>query len=183
MKHDQLSTWNILCEFRRQDVRQWIDQLVNQGFLRLVDQEFFNKPGKFQIVRVTEEGRRLLAGDATPKLTRPPKQAGAQTPTSALDSWEGVDRGLFDALRQLRREEAQLRAVPSYIVFGDAALRDMARRRPSTVERFLEVHGVGQKKAADFGTQFVACITKYCREHGIAMDIDAPVLDQDRVMN
>jgi ATP-dependent DNA helicase RecQ len=174
MKHDQLSTWNILCEFRRQDVRQWIDQLVNQGFLRLVDQEFFNKPGKFQIVRITEEGRRLLAGKVTPTLTKPPKQLSAQTPASVVDSWEGVDRGLFDALRQLRREEAQLRAVPSYIVFGDAALRDMARRRPSSVERFLEVHGVGQKKAADFGTQFVACITTYCREHGVAVDIQSP---------
>jgi hypothetical protein len=38
----------------------------------------------------------------------------------------------------------------------------------------LEVHGVGQKKAADFGTQFVACITTYCREHGVAMDIQPP---------
>jgi ATP-dependent DNA helicase RecQ len=174
MKHDQLSTWNILCEFRRQDVRQWIDQLANQGFLRLVDQEFFNKPGKFQIVRVTDEGRRLLAGTVTPTLTKPPKQLSAQTPASVVDSWEGVDRGLFDALRQLRREEAARRSVPSYIVFGDAALRDMARRRPSTLERFLDVHGVGQKKAGDFGTQFIACITTYCREHGVAMDIQPP---------
>jgi ATP-dependent DNA helicase RecQ len=169
--HDRLSTWGILSEFRRQDVRQWIEQLVNQSFLCLVDQEFFNKPGKYQIVRVTEEGRRLLAGEATPTLTKPAKQISAQMPTSVLDSWEGVDRGLFDALRQLRREEAVSRGVPSYIVFGDATLRDMARRRPSLIERLLEVHGVGQKKAADFGQQFVACIANYCGQHGIALDV------------
>ncbi len=169
--HEQLSTWNILGDFRRQDVRQWIEQLLNQGFLCLVDQEFFNKPGRYQVVRVTDAGRRLLAGEATPVLTKPPKEISVQTPTSLLDSWEGVDRGLFDELRQLRREEALLRDVPSYIVFSDASLRDMARRRPSTVERFLEIHGVGQKKAADFGQQFVERITTYCRQHAVAMDI------------
>jgi ATP-dependent DNA helicase RecQ len=169
--HEQLSTWNILGGFRRQDVRQWIEQLLNQRFLCLVDQEFFNKPGKYQVVRVTEAGRRLLAGEATPVLTKPPIEISVQTPTSVLDSWEGVDRGLFDALGQLRREEALLRGVPSYIVFSDASLRDMARRRPSTVERFLEVHGVGQKKSADFGEQFVSCITTYCRQHGIGIDV------------
>jgi ATP-dependent DNA helicase RecQ len=56
-------------------------------------------------------------------------------------------------------------------VFGDATLRDMARRRPSTLERLLDVHGVGEKKAADFGQQFVGCIASHCRQHGIAIDV------------
>jgi ATP-dependent DNA helicase RecQ len=162
--HEQLSTWNILGEFRRQDVRQWVEQLVNQGFL--------SRDDEFHIVRVTDSGRRLLAGQLPPTLMKPLKEARAQTPSSVLDSWEGVDRDLFDSLRQLRREEAAHRAVPAYIVFSDATLRDMARRRPSTVERMLEVHGVGQQKAADFGQQFVDCIVAHCRRHGAAMDID-----------
>ena len=45
---------------------------------------------------------------------------------------EGVDRGLFDDLRALRTKLAAERGVPPYVVFGDAALRDMARRRPSS---------------------------------------------------
>ncbi|MEX2309316.1 MAG: DNA helicase RecQ [Pirellulales bacterium] len=186
--HDQLSTWGILSEFRRQDVRQWIEQLVNQGFLC--------KDGEYHLVRVTQAGRRLLAqnrrglahiaesseqnvpvplsadgSEIGPMLLRPAKQHRAQSPAAILDSWEGVDQGLFDALRQLRREEAIRRAVPAYIVFGDATLRDMARRRSSTVERFLEVHGVGQQKAADFGPQFVDCIVAYCQPHELSMDV------------
>ena len=62
---------------------------------------------------------------------------------------------LFDALRQLRREIAAERAVPAYIVFGDATLREMARQRPSTLPALLEVRGVGQQKLADFGEQFI----------------------------
>jgi ATP-dependent DNA helicase RecQ len=161
--HDQLSTWGLLSEFRRQDVRQWIEQLVGQGFLC--------KEGEFHTVHVTAEGRRLLAGQHTPTLLRPAKQTRTATRAAHLDSWEGVDRALFDTLRQLHREEATQRSVPAYIVFGDATLRDMARRRPSSLKTFLEVHGVGQKKADDFGRQFVECITSYCEQHGVAIDV------------
>jgi ATP-dependent DNA helicase RecQ len=155
----------LLSDFRRQDVRQWIEQLIAQGFAC--------KEGEYNIVRVTDDGRRLLAGESTPTLLRPTKEAGKTRSGAAADSWDGVDRELFDSLRQLRREVATERAVPAYIVFSDATLRDMARRRPSTLEQFLTVNGVGQKKAADGGQQFVAHIAGYCQQNGIAMDVDA----------
>ena len=104
-------------------------------------------------------------------MLRPAKESRSASSAAILDSWEGVDHELFDALRQLRREEATLRGVPAYIVFSDATLRDLARRRPSSVERMLEVHGVGQKKAADFGEKFVEFIATYCRQHDVAMDV------------
>lgn len=161
--HDRLSTWNILDEFRRQDVRQWIEQLVSQ--------EFLCKEGEYQIVRVTDKGRQLLARQVIPTLLRPAKESRSRASAAMVDSWDGVDRELFDALRTLRRDEATARSVPAYIVFSDATLRDMARRRPSSVEHFLEVNGVGQKKAADFGEHYVNCITTYCRQHRVAMDV------------
>jgi ATP-dependent DNA helicase RecQ len=161
--HDKLSTWNLLGDYRRPDVRQWIEQLVNQGMLR--------KEGEYHVVQVTAEGRRLLAGELTPTLLVPAgKGAKPQAAGAAADSWEGVDEGLFDSLRQLRREEAAERGVPAYIVFGDASLRDMARRRPSTIERMLDVHGVGRQKLADFGEHFVAHIVEYCQAHDVEMD-------------
>jgi ATP-dependent DNA helicase RecQ len=161
--HEQLSTWGILSEYRRQDVRQWIEQLVNQDFL--------GKDGEFHVLRATDKGRQLLAGDVRPILTRPTKELRLQTPASVIDSWEGVDHQLFDLLRQLRREEATRLGVPAYIVFSDATLRDMARRRPSSVELLLDVRGVGQQKSADFGPQFVECIVAYCRANGVPMDV------------
>ena len=123
---------------------------------------------------MTNEGRRLLAGEITPTLSRPAKRLALFAAVDA-DSWEGVDRDLFDALRQLRAR-SQPRTVPAYIVFGDATLRDMARHRPSTVERFLDVRGVGQQKAVDFGELFVNRIVTYCREHELEMDVRPEVL-------
>jgi ATP-dependent DNA helicase RecQ len=162
--HNQLSTWGLLGSFRKQQVRQWIEQLAGQGFLR--------KEGEFNVVRVTDEGRRLLAGKATPALLRPVKDVGGKSASPPVDSWDGVDRELFDALRQLRRDEAAERGVPTYIVFSDATLRDMARQRPSSLEGLLRVKGVGQKKLTDFGKHFVERIASYCEQNGIGMDIE-----------
>lgn len=161
--HDQLSTYGLLKEFRRQDVRQWIEQLVAQGYLL--------KDGEYHLLRVTPKGRELLSGDATPTLLLPTKTGRTSSAAAEAESWEGVDHGLFDALRQLRRDEATRRGVPAYIVFGDTTLRDLARKRPSTVEAMLDVHGVGQQKSADFGEQFVACIVDYCEQHGLSTDV------------
>ncbi len=73
--------------------------------------------------------------------------------------------GLFEKLRQWRRELSLQRAVPAYIVCGDVTLRDLARRRPGNLKQLLEVHGLGEKKLADFGETLLETITNYCREH------------------
>jgi ATP-dependent DNA helicase RecQ len=161
--HNELSTWGLLRDFRRQDVRQWIEQLVGQGFLR--------KDGEYHTVSVTDEGRRLLRAECAPTLLRPSKTARSRGRETAADSWDGVDRELFDTLRGLRREVASERGVPAYIVFGDATLREMSRQRPSTLPGMLEVRGIGQQKLTDFGQRFLDCITSHCREHGLEMDV------------
>jgi len=51
---------------------------------------------------------------------------------------------------------AEERGVPPFVVFGDASLRDMARRRTQTEEEFLKVPGVGERKLADTGPLFLA---------------------------
>jgi ATP-dependent DNA helicase RecQ len=168
-KHDQLSTWGILSDEGRRNVRDWIEQLVGQNYLE--------KVGEYNVLNVTPEGRQLLRGEAKPRLLKPKKTSkkqrdGQPAAGVAADSWEGVDRGLFEALRELRHENAAARQVPAYIVFGDAALRDMARRRPSTREGFLEVKGVGVKKCEDYGEVFVQCIADHCREHQLSMDVE-----------
>jgi ATP-dependent DNA helicase RecQ len=87
-------------------------------------------------------------------------------------SWEGVDRGLFDALRELRSGIAAEQGVPPYVVFGDAALRDMARRRPSTADAFLQVRGVGEHKRQQYGRAFVEAIVAYSADRGLPLDVE-----------
>jgi len=88
--------------------------------------------------------------------------AYTKTPTLPVDP---------KALREQRSLIATKKRVPAYVVFGDAALRDMARLRPSTEDRFLEVKGVGQKKAKQYGQVVLETITTYCTNNHLTMDI------------
>jgi ATP-dependent DNA helicase RecQ len=152
--HDQLSTYAILAEHDRKDVRAWIEQLV--------DQQYLEKTGEYSVLCVTPEGRRLLRGELTPQLLKPAGRPRRESKVSAA-SWEGVDRGLFEALRVWRRQKADERGVPPFIVFGDATLRDLARRRPSSRDALLSIHGIGEKKCAEYGHDLLTEISAYGR--------------------
>jgi ATP-dependent DNA helicase RecQ len=164
--HDQLSTFGLLRDASASTVKGWIAQLV--------EQEFLTKTAEYHQLQLTPAGREILRGNGQPQLLRPAQRQ--RTPKSAADSWEGVDRALFDALRNLRSNMAAEHGVPAYVIFSDAALRDMARRRPTTIEKFRLVKGVGERKAADLGPTFVEAISAYCREHDLSVDVAPPVV-------
>lgn len=163
-EHDKLSTYGLLQGDSIRSVRMWIEQLVGQRYLA--------KVGEYNVLRVTESGRTLLRGEAMPKLTRPDADEKPDRPKRArrADDWEGVDRGLFESLRALRREKAEAAGIPAYIVFGDSSLREMARHRPSSMDRFRLIKGVGEKKCQDYGEAFTQHIADYCQQEGLTVD-------------
>jgi ATP-dependent DNA helicase RecQ len=152
--HDQLSTYALLADDRLRDVRDWIEQLV--------DQDYLSRSGEYKVLGVSPRGRRVLRGEETPLLLKPaaPTKPARQS-KAVIESWDGVDRGLFEILRELRLAKSRELGVPAFVVFGDASLRDMARRKPTGLAAFLDVHGVGEKKCADFGEEFVAAVVHH----------------------
>ena len=164
-RHDELTTHGLLAEHARGAVHDWIEQLVGQGYLA--------KVGEFNVLNLTETGWRVLKGQGHPRLLKPAPKAAKSSKVAkvAKDSWEGVDEGLFEALRDLRRTLAGRKGLPAYLVFGDRALREMARNRPSTPEALLEVKGVGEKKRRQYGKIVLAAIRDYCVAHGLDMDL------------
>ena len=166
--HDQLSTYGLLKEHPKSHVQDWVEQLASQAYLKRVAV----RSGDFQVLAVTPEGWQVLRGEVTPHLLRPAekKTKAARGTRTETASWEGVDRGLFDVLRGVRRQLATERNVPPFVVFADTTLRDLARRRPSTLEGFRHAHGVGDKKTADYGAIFTEAIRNHCAEQGQSTD-------------
>jgi ATP-dependent DNA helicase RecQ len=162
-RHEELSTYGLLADQDKRVVHDWIEQLVGQGYLA--------KEGEFDTLGITEQGVQGLKGDQIPRLLKPTKRPTRQAKVTQ-ESWDGVDRDLFEALREMRSSIASKKRVPAYVVFGDAALRDMARLRPSNKERFLEVKGVGQKKAKQYGKVVLETITSYCTQNNLTMDVE-----------
>ena len=149
--HQNLTSYGALADAGEGTVRGWIEQLAAQ--------EYLEKTGEYNVLHVTRKGRELRRGAHSPMLAKPAKRRKkAKVDT---ESWGGVDKGLFEVLRGLRRAMAAERGVPAYVVFGDAALRDIARRKPVTLDAFLACHGVGQSKCREFGEAFTAAIREY----------------------
>ncbi len=71
------------------------------------------------------------------------------------------DRGLFETLRALRKQIADARGVPPYVVFGDVSLTAMASTLPRSRVELLAIPGVGEKRLADFGDQFIEAIAQW----------------------
>ena len=159
-KHNSLTTYGLLKDSTRSAVRDWIEQLA--------DQEYIERVGEYSVLKLTEKGRLVLKGLGQPLLLEPAKKKPAPKPFSERPSWEGVDRELCEELRRLRRELARETGVPAYIIFGDATLRDLARKKPSTPGALLLVSGIGMKKLEQYGERILErirkCSAKKCRE-------------------
>lgn len=157
--HDRLATYGALVSFDTRAIRDWIEQLVQQGYLE--------KTGEYNILVLTPKGLDARKGGETPALTRPqearPGKYSARKPLfpGTQDTRGVIDRNLFDALRRLRRATAEELEVPPFVIFSDATLRDMVRRQPTTLAELLNVSGVGQKKADAYGEAFLEKIREF----------------------
>lgn len=161
--HDMLSTYGLLGEYSKHTVHDWIEQLTGQDYIE--------KYGDYNVLTITEKGREVLKGQQTPRLLKPAIRK-TKAPKAIKDSWEGVDKELFETLKNLRSIIAGKKKIPAYVVFGDAALRDMARKKPSSLKTFLTVKGVGEKKCKKYGKIFTAAIKDHCFEHSLDTDTE-----------
>ena len=155
--HHKLSTFGLLPLASVTEVRGYIEQLAGLGLLQQDGHEY-------PVLALTPKGLELLK-DATrcPDLTlarqRPRSKAAPYARSRAeAESWQDVDRALFDRLRSVRLEIARSRGVPPYVIFHDATLREMARLRPTSIDALLAVKGVGARKADDLGEMFLTAI-------------------------
>ncbi|MGE0043065.1 MAG: DNA helicase RecQ [Vicinamibacterales bacterium] len=148
--HQDLTVFGLLKDASVDEVRGYIDQLLAHGLLQQTDDNY-------PVLRLTEDGVALLKDPgAAPDLSlarqkKPEKGRLPRRSKVESESWEGVDRELFEALRAMRLEIARERGVPPYVIFHDTTLRELARLRPTTMEGLQHVYGVGAKKAEDLG--------------------------------
>jgi ATP-dependent DNA helicase RecQ len=152
--HDQLSTFGLLRDIDAKKLTNLVYQLVEQGVL---DRTSTDRP----LLKLNAGSWEVLRGERHVRLTMP-RERVVKASAPEADAWAGVDRELFESLRQLRRTLAAERGVPAFVIFGDTTLRDMARRRPQAPAEFLAVHGVGQQKLKTLGERFLAHIRAYC---------------------
>lgn len=149
MNFTKLSTYGLLKKHSEKDIVHLIDFLIAEGFADL-------KGDQYPVVILNEQSKMVLMGE------RKVWKRKMMTTEKIV-----VDDELFERLRKLRKRIAEQEKVPPFVIFADSALKDMSRRLPTTIDQFLMVKGVGQKKAEAYGDLFLSTIRAFIEEKGI----------------
>ncbi|GAB3499826.1 DNA helicase RecQ [Curvibacter fontanus] len=155
--HEQLSTFGIAKEAGESELRAVLRQLIAIGAVAV-------DGGMFNTLRLTDGSRAVLKGEvkvqlresvATPTAKRS-RRAGALAPAAqAL----GVDDQVrYINLKTWRAEVAREHNLPAYVIFHDATLAEIARRRPQSLEDLQGISGIGAKKLEAYGADVLRVV-------------------------
>lgn len=145
---DQLSTYGLLREESKDSLQCYLDRLTELGYL-------FTE-SEHRTLRVTQQSDEVLRQGKAVELMKKVQAQPAKAPSSP--SAQTPDDDLFRTLKAVRSRLAQTERVPAYIIFSNATLQDMARKKPKTMAQLLQVSGVGEVKAARYGEAFLDAI-------------------------
>ena len=144
-QHDHLPTYGVGADLSKAHWQAIFHQLLAGGHV-WADVE------RHGGLRLSESGREILLGRADFAYRKPSKQI---PPESRLLTQDVADPELYSALKVLRLDLAKAARVPAFVIFSDSTLRDMADKRPQTLEALLGVSGVGPAKAQKYGAAFL----------------------------
>ena len=157
--HDRLTTYGIGGELSRPQWAAVGRELMRLGYVTVAE-------GEFATLELSGEGMNLLRTRQPVTLTKPMDLPKAKRSAARREGDIACDEILFARLRALRKQLADERRVPAYIVFGDNTLRAMARHYPETPAQMDGIPGLGEKKRAEFGEIFAAAIAEYLKSNG-----------------
>ncbi len=161
MGHDKLPTFGLLAAAGKAQLRDFIYQLIGQDVLA-------QEGAEYPILKLNGASWEVMRGKKTVRLLETVEHSAAAKSEAA--NWDGVDRGLFDALREFRKTVAGEQDLPPYIVFSDSTLRAMAQSRPSTLANLRMIHGIGDAKIAAFGQRTIDFLNGQCAQRQLTRD-------------
>ena len=154
--HHQLPVYGIGADLDNNQWRSVFRQLVARCYLS-VDLD------RFGALRLEERCRPLLRGDETLELRRDTGRKPARQQTrNTLPS--NLDIALWEALRDRRRELAEVQGVPPYVIFHDRTLQEMCTELPQNLAQFGRLSGVGERKLDKYGEAFLGVISAHLGE-------------------
>lgn len=167
--YDKMKTFGAGRDIPARDWQDYLLQMVNMGYFEIA----YNENNH---LKITEAGKKVLFGHEKAMLVvikreeKTVKKKKKETPPSLLPkgtfplSEEEKDQELFEELRLLRKKLADQQAIPAYIVLSDKTLHLLVAQRPTTIEEFGMVNGIGDYKKDRYGKEFVEIIKKHIRE-------------------
>ena len=154
--HDRLKTFGVGAELSKTEWHSVFRQLLAAGLLNV-------NMTAISGFHLTDQSWPVLKGERSVQLRKDPRPSKAPKSVkrprpAAIELNNEAEQQRFEMLRALRRELAQASGLPPFVIFHDKTLKEMAVNRPTDREQFLQISGVGEKKAAKYGEQFLAAL-------------------------
>lgn len=151
--YQTLKTYGVGADISWYDWNQYLIQLINLGYCEIA----FHQHNK---ILLTSFAKKVLFEGEKVKLTTVTKKIIDKNEVKE-NKEKVIKNSLFEKLRKLRYEIAQKEEVPAYVIFSDAALRQMEVLRPMSDEEFLAIDGVGKAKLEKYGSEFINTIIEF----------------------
>lgn len=167
--YDKLKTFGAGRDIPQRDWQDYLLQMLNLGYFEVA----YNENNH---LKITSSGAKVLYGqekamlvvikrdekELTPRGRKKKTEKENKPLFNAVSlSAEGMDKELFEELRVLRKELADQQAIPPYIILTDKTLHLLAVQRPTTIEEFGKVSGIGEYKKDRYGKDFVDAINRF----------------------
>ena len=150
--YQHIKTFGAAKDISWRDLQQYSIQLLNQGVLEI----WFHEGGRLLL---TELAKQILFQGKQIKLATLLQEDTKATLVKQSASSKGKE--LFEKLRVLRAVYAKDMGVPAYVIFSDASLKDMEQKKPTTMEGFSKISGVGKAKLEKYAAAFIKIIAKH----------------------
>jgi ATP-dependent DNA helicase RecQ len=152
-EYQNLKTYGVGQDISWYDWNQYIIQLINLGYCEIA----FHQQDK---IRLTAFAKKVLYEGEKVQLTTVQKITIEKSEIQEKKN-KTVANSLFETLRKLRYEIAQEEDVPAYVIFSDAALRQMETNRPMSDDELIAIDGVGKAKLEKYGDAFIKAIIDF----------------------
>ena len=158
--YDKLKTYGVGKELNSKAWKEYLYQMLQLGYIEID----YTSNGN---LKVTALGRKVLFGEQQAFLTEyqqtkefvlPTKKGGYKYRLIRPDESISLEERLFDSLQQLRKQIAERETIPAYLIFSDDTLHDIVEKKPTSLEAFSTIQGVGELKLEKYGKVFVALI-------------------------
>ena len=159
--YDQIKTFGSITDLKREDLIQFIGQLINQGYFE-IDFTHYNK------LTITPLGSDVLYKGATVSLTA---TIDRETKIPTINKKEHYEAGLFEVLKALRLKLSKEANLPAYAIFNDNTLKEMSRVKPLFEKDLQDISGVGKHKISHYGAYFLEAIRAFNQKKTVPLSV------------
>ena len=166
--YDKLKTFGVGRDIPQRDWMDYLLQILNLGYIEIA----YNEDNH---LKITPSGAKVLYGQerATLVVIKREERESSKAKKKKVEKEEqklfsvttlsddGISKELFEKLRILRKKLADQQSIPPYIVLTDKTLHLLAAQRPTSMEEFGNVSGIGEYKKEKYGADFIKVIKEF----------------------